>query len=103
MSDVYVVFRAQLPFTTRLNGTNWEVSAQRGTKTGYIAVIAASHNRAGKFYVLTSGKIRDVDDDLKRGFLVRGGTPERGLVTALRRTGHVILFRERLPSSNRLG
>lgn len=101
MSDAFVIFRKRIPFEVRLdNGQSWEVSMQTGMKSGYAAVVAAPRFKKygeGRFYILTSGKDREVADDLTRGFVVRTGTPERGLVSAMRRAGVVILANARLP------
>lgn len=98
MPDAYVIFRKRLPFSVRLNGTNWQVSLQTGMKSGMLAVVAAPQGGGGgKFYILTAGKEYQVEQDLRNGIKVRTGTPERGLVTALRRAGAVILMAERLP------
>lgn len=89
-----------MPFEVRLdNGQSWQVSMQTGMKSGYTAVVAAPRFKkyGGKFYILTSGKDREVADDLAHGIRVRAGTPERGLVSAMRRAGVVILLPERLP------
>ncbi len=97
MADAYFIFRKRFPFSLRLNGKPWQVSLQTGMKSGMIAVVAAPQHGPGKFYILTSGKEAAVQQDLLRGILVSSGTPERGLVTALRRAGAVIVMSERLP------
>lgn len=98
---MFVIFRKRIPFEVSLdNGQRWEVSIQTGMKSGYAAIVAAPRYKqqgAGKFYILTSGKERDIESDLVSGIRVRTGTPERGLVSAMRRAGVVILLPGRLP------
>ena len=103
MADVYVIFRRRLPISARLNAQNWEISIHTGMKSGYLTIVAAPQHGMGKFYILTSGKTHEVEEDLQRGFRVEGGTPQRGFVTALRRAGLAILVSERLPPLNRFG
>jgi len=95
MGDVYVVFQRNIPFSVLLEtGTTWEVSLQRGMKSGLLAVVAAPQFRKageGRYYILASGRQRDVERMIRCGILVSTGTPERGLVSSMRRAGAVTL------------
>lgn len=101
MGDAYFIFRKRIPFEVCLDdGQRWEITIQTGMKSGYSAVVAAPRFKKqgqGKFYILTSGKDRQVETDLTSGILVRTGTPERGLVSALRRAGVLIVLSTPLP------
>ncbi len=98
MADAFVIFRQRLPFTVRLSGRNWEVSYGTGAKSGYTTVYALCRN-PHKLYTLWAGRDSELAEELERGISVASGTPERGLITALRRAGAVIVLPERLPKT----
>jgi hypothetical protein len=97
MADVFVILQEKLPFSAVLRREKWEISYGGATKNRY-AVIYARAYVSGKLYNLWIGPRTEMADALDRGFLVHGGTPERGLVTALRREGKAILATEQLPA-----
>lgn len=96
VADAFILFRQRLPFTVRLNGRAWEISYGTGAKSGYTTVYALCRN-PHKLYTLWAGRDSDLADALERGIAVASGSAERGLATAMRRVGVVIVLPERLP------
>lgn len=95
VADAFVIFRQRLPFSVRLNGRTWEVSYATGAKSGYTTIYALCRS-PHKLYTLWAGRDAEISSALERGIPVASGTPERGLVTAMRRAGVVIVLPERL-------
>lgn len=97
MGDVYCLLRKQIPFTVRLKGEDWHISAGKIGKRNRQYALNADCWRTGKGYSLAAGDGRAIDTALARGFLVKGGTPQRGLATALRRANVATLHLEPQP------
>ena len=88
MTFLYVVFTRPLPFVVNLNGRMFEVSVQTGMKSGMLAVIAqevSGRKDERKWYVLTAGKIRDVEADIHYGIKIPAHSARHGLATAMKR------------------
>lgn len=95
MPTAYVILQRTIPFQCFLDGCRWEVSSSTGSKSGYMTIWARAYPQ--RLYVLWAGRDDEMENAVKCGFPIASGTPERGLVTAMRRAGIAELHAEPLP------
>jgi len=97
MGDVYVRLR-RLPLEATLKGERWSIGISPLNKSGKKVELSAYCRSPYRAYRLWSGQASMVDEVVQRGFRVAAGTPERGLVTELRRAGLAELALEPRPA-----
>lgn len=94
MTDVIVRFPKPPPRQVRLRGEVWTLSIipTRPKSTKHWALLASCATDHREHVVCTAAGSPDaLRNKLAEGFLVRGGTSLRGMVTELRRAGLVAL------------
>jgi hypothetical protein len=95
MPTAYVILQRTIPFQCFIEGSRWEVSSSTGCKSGYMTIWARAY--PNRLYVLWAGRDDEFDQAITCGFPIASGTPERGLMTAMRRAGIVELLAEPRP------
>lgn len=97
VQDVIVRFPKPPPREVTLKGERWTIAIiamiKSGKKVALIATCANDHRE----HTLCTGRPGTIGETMAKGFLVRSGTPQRGLVTALRQAGIVTLAANVLP------
>lgn len=81
-----------LPWRVRLRGEWWCVAIGILNKSGKRVALNAYMEQGDRTYTLWKGMDSQVRGLYQGGFIVKGGTPERGLVTELRRAGRLKLL-----------
>jgi hypothetical protein len=95
--DVDVILLEPLPWRLKIKGEEWSASIWPMNKSGkQVALVFQCSAPGGRSYTLWRSRDVMVRDLYVTGFRVKAGTPERGIVTELRRRGLVEL-RERPP------
>lgn len=91
MDHVIVRFVRKPPPRVRLKGEWWRIRYVREGKNGKIGTLFARCETDGREIVLVTGRESVAEHQVLCGFMVKGGTPARGMVTELRRIGLVTL------------
>lgn len=102
MADVIAHFLKPLPWRVQLKGEWWRVEVCQQNKSGkQVAITAWADDASGRSYHLWASHKGMLYGALVDGIHVKGGTPQRGLVTELRRAGLMLL--KPVPPKNRNG
>lgn len=96
MSNVIVTFLREPPRPVLLKGEAWVVTVIPMNKSGKQVALVATCQKDYREYTLCTGRSGSIRDTMAKGFLVPSGTPQRGIVTELRRAGIVKLTPHRI-------
>jgi hypothetical protein len=89
MADVIAHFVKPLPWRVVLKGEPWRIAVCPQNKSGKRVAICAwvDQRSVDKSYTLWSGHVGELYGKLVDGIPIASATPQRGLVTELRRAG----------------